>query len=321
MPMPMPMTYTPRRPARSERIGLRGRPDAPLLDLHVLRWGATGATASPGALPPIVLLHGWMDVGASFQFLVDALDEAFVAGRTLIALDWRGFGETRSAPVDCYWFPDYLADLDALLHRISPDAPVDLIGHSMGANVTMLYAGVRPQRVRRAVNLEGFGMPPTRAVQAPDRMARWLDELREPATLRPYDDLAGVARRLRANNPRLAPERALWLASQWSRPTEDGRCALRADPAHKHANPVLARQEEMEACWRRIAAPVLWIEAAQTEVFGFWQMPMAAVRAEVDRRIAWVGDIRSHVIDGCGHMLHHDQPDALAALIQPFLAA
>jgi pimeloyl-ACP methyl ester carboxylesterase len=316
----MTMTYTPRRPATSDRIGLRGRPDAPLLDLHVLRWSAPAVDASQPALPPILLLHGWMDVGASFQFLVDALDDGFLQGRTLIALDWRGFGETRVAETDSYWFPDYLADLDALIDAVSPDAPVDLIGHSMGANVTMVYAGVRPQRVRRAVNLEGFGMPPTKAVQAPERYARWLDELRSPATLRPYDDLSGVARRLRANNPRLAPERALWLAAQWSRPTDDGRRALRADPAHKHVNPMLARQEEMEACWRRIAAPVLWIEAAQTEVFGFWQMPMSAVRAEVDQRITWVRDIRTHVIDGCGHMLHHDQPDALAALIQPFLA-
>ncbi|RZS56870.1 alpha/beta fold hydrolase [Sphaerotilus mobilis] len=308
--------YTPRRPAHSERIGLRGRPGAPLLDLHLLRWGSP----QTATLPPVLLLHGWMDVGASFQFLVDAFDDTFLAGRELIALDWRGFGETRCAEVDAYWFPDYLADLDALLDVLSPDAPVDLIGHSMGANVTMLYAGVRPQRVRRAVNLEGFGMPPTRAVQAPDRYARWLDELRQPAELRPYADLAGVARRLRANNPRLPIERALWLAAQWSRPTADGLHALRADPAHKHSNPMLARQEEMEACWRRITAPVLWIEAAQTEVFSFWQMPQDAVRAEVERRKTWVADLRAHVLDGCGHMLHHDQPDALAAWIQPFLA-
>jgi pimeloyl-ACP methyl ester carboxylesterase len=316
----MTMAYTPRRPARSDRIGLRGPRTAPLLDAHLLRWEPANAGPEP-ALPPLVLLHGWMDVAASFQFLVDAFDDAFLAGRRVLALDWRGFGDSRSAPTDAYWFPDYLADLDDLLARVSPDAPVDLIGHSMGANVTMLYAGVRPQRVRRVVNLEGFGMPPTRAAQAPDRYARWLDELQRPATLRPYDALEEVARRLRANNPRLPPERALWLAAQWSRPGEDGRHHLRADPAHKHTNPILARQEEMEACWRRIAAPVLWIEAAQTEVFGYWQMPMPAVRAEVERRIACVADIRSHVIDGCGHMLHHDQPEALAALIQPFLTA
>jgi pimeloyl-ACP methyl ester carboxylesterase len=38
---------------------------------------------------------------------------------------------------------------------------VDLVGHSMGGNIAMLYAGVRPARIRRLVNLEGFGMPPS----------------------------------------------------------------------------------------------------------------------------------------------------------------
>uniref|UniRef100_UPI002362DFF1 alpha/beta fold hydrolase n=3 Tax=Pseudomonadota TaxID=1224 RepID=UPI002362DFF1 len=80
--------------------------------------------------PPLVLLHGWMDVGASFQFVVDAL----AGDREVIALDWRGFGLSEASGAGCYWFPDYLADLDALLDAVSPSAPVDLLGHSMGGN-------------------------------------------------------------------------------------------------------------------------------------------------------------------------------------------
>ena len=105
-----------------------------------------------------MLLHGWGDTGETCQFLVDHL----AAERTCVAIDMRGFGRTQR-PQDGYWFPDYLADLDALLDQLSPDAPVDLVGHSMGGNVAMLYAGVRPQRVRRLVSLEGFGMPRTDA--------------------------------------------------------------------------------------------------------------------------------------------------------------
>jgi pimeloyl-ACP methyl ester carboxylesterase len=55
---------------------------------------------------------------------------------------------------------------------------VDLVGHSMGGNVVMLYAGVRPERIRRLVNLEGFGMPATRPAQAPGRYAKWMDEVK-----------------------------------------------------------------------------------------------------------------------------------------------
>src|SRR5206468_3870999 len=97
--------------------------------------------------------------------------------RTVIAYDARGFGGTQW-PRDGYWFADYLADLEAILDHVSPDAPVDLVGHSMGGNVAMLYAGIRRERVRSLTNLEGFGMQRTQPDQAPARYRQWLDEMR-----------------------------------------------------------------------------------------------------------------------------------------------
>jgi pimeloyl-ACP methyl ester carboxylesterase len=191
--------YTPRRAARSQFVTLRG------LRYHLLSWGDP-SLATPER-PPLVLLHGWMDVAASFQFMVDALaDERYV-----VAADWRGFGLSESSGSDSYWFPDYLGDLDTLLDLIAPEGVVDLLGHSMGGNVAMLYAGLKPQRVRRLVNLEGFGLPRAQAEEAPQRLLQWLQTLRTPPRLRPYASLAAVAERLLANDPRLAPERAAWL--------------------------------------------------------------------------------------------------------------
>ena len=143
--------YQLKRASRSEFVPVRH------LNYHVRIWGEP----APG-VPPLVLVHGWMDVAASYQFVVDALSDAFAQGRQIIAPDWRGFGLTALPGTDNYWFPDYLADLDFLLDHYAPEQPVDLVGHSMGGNVVMLYAGVRPQRIRRLVNLEGFGMPATR---------------------------------------------------------------------------------------------------------------------------------------------------------------
>ena len=114
----------------------------------------------------------------------------------MIAPDWRGFGLSDYTQSDTYWFPDYLADLDAMLLHYSPDAPVNLLGHSMGANVAGLYAGVRPERISRFVNLEGFGMMATKPEQAPGRYAKWLDELREPPAMRSYPTQKAVAERL-----------------------------------------------------------------------------------------------------------------------------
>lgn len=303
----MPETaYLPHRAARSEFVAVRG------LHYHLYRWGGAAAGTAP-----LVMLHGWMDVGASFQFVVDAL----AGERPVVAPDWRGFGRTASLPgTDSYWFPDYLGDLDALLDHLSPDAPIDLLGHSMGGNVAMVYAGVRPQRVRRLVNLEGFGLPQTRAAQAPARYAAWLDGLKEPQRLRDYASLDEVADRLRKNNPRLTPERAAWLAPHWARlDAASGRWVIQGDPAHKRANPVLYRAEEALACWARITAPLLWVEARQTDVAKFWGERYP--RSEFEQRLATVPKVERVVIEDASHMLHHDQPEALAQEIEGFLGA
>ena len=303
--------YTPRRAPASTFVPVRG------LQYHVQQWG--DAALATAARPALVMVHGWMDVGASFQFTVDALAAHEGVDRLVVAPDWRGFGLTAPPPgTDSYWFPDYLADLDALLDQVSPNAPVDLVGHSMGGNVAMSYAGVRPQRVRRLVNLEGFGLPRTEPDDAPKRLAQWLDQIRTPAALRDYDSLAAVAERLRRNNPRLSAAQAGWLAPHWSRRSADGRWQILGDPAHKHVNPVLYRVDEVLAGWRGIRAPLLWVEGAETDVGQWWGARYP--RSEFDERLAVVADHRRVRIEGAGHMLHHDQPERLAEQLAAFLS-
>ena len=98
------------KPSRSEFISVRG------LRTHVRHWGRQGA-------PVIFMVHGWMDVGASFQFVVDSL----AGDWHVIAPDWRGFGQTERSGGDTYWVPDYLGDLDAMLDHYSPGAAVNLL--------------------------------------------------------------------------------------------------------------------------------------------------------------------------------------------------
>ena len=289
------------KPSRSEFITIRG------LRYHVRHWGSEEA-------PRLFMVHGWMDVAASFQFVVDCLQRDW----HVIAPDWRGFGLTESSGSDCYWFPDYLGDLDALLAHYSPHEPVNLLGHSMGGNIVCIYAGVRPQRVRKLINLEGFGLPATQPEQAPGRYAKWLDELREPPELRPYASLAQVAARLQKNNPRLTDERAAFLARHWAAQDAQGQWAILADPAHKLGNPILYRIEEVLACWKAITAPVLWVEADDTNAWR-WMGEKSQARVEIDRRIKFIPDVTTALIEDAGHMLHHDQPEKLAALIENFL--
>jgi len=182
-------------PSASQSIPIRG------LSYHVLTWGKPSA-------PKLIMLHGWMDVGASFQFLVDAL----VRDWFVIAPDWRGFGRSEWCP-DGYWFFDYLADLEALLDHYSPAEPARVVGHSLGGNVACLFAGIRPARISHAISLDGFGIPAERPEVAPDKIAKWLDALSDPPSFAPYPNIAAVADRLQKNNPRLPRDKADFLAT------------------------------------------------------------------------------------------------------------
>jgi len=309
--------YQAQRPAHSEFTPIR------TLKYHVLRWGSPAVTQTP-----LVLVHGWMDVAASFQFVVDAFSAPFVQDRTIIAPDWRGFGWTGLGDgganypgQDNYWFPDYLADLDFLLDHYAGERQVDLLGHSMGGNVAMVYAGVRPERVRRLVNLEGFGMPATQAAQAPKRYGKWIDELkalhRGAMALKAYPNLEGVAQRLMKTNARLGADKAQWLAQHWARPNAQGQWEILGDAAHKTVNAQLYRLEEVLACFEAIRAPVLSVQAADNQMDQWWQGKYTL--AEYRQRLQSVATVEHAVVTDAGHMLHHDQPEQLAALIEKFV--
>ena len=271
---------------------------------HVRTWG------SPDA-PPLFLLHGWMDVSASFQFLVDS----FAREWRVIAPDFRGFGLsdwTREG----YWFPDYYADLERVLDTYQPDRPALLVGHSMGGVVAGIFAGIRPARVARLAVLEGLGLTRRPAADAPLRYAEWLDELRDPPRFRPYASFDEVAARLRRNNPRLTAEKAAFLAGHWAKRLDSGELVLVSDPRHKIANPVLFRIDEAVACWKRVTAPTLLVFGKDSNI----PARIKDTPEQFAERTSAFRDRREVEIDDCGHMMHHDQPERLAALIEEFLA-
>jgi len=296
------------KPAQSHRVSLRG------LSHRVLTWGDPAA-------PKVFLLHGWMDVAASFQFLVDA----FVRDWYAIAPDLRGYGQSAWQPQG-YWFPDYVADLEALLDAFAPGEAAALVGHSLGGNIVLHYAGVRPQRVRAVVSLDGFGIPAEDPSLAPAKFRAWLEAQTQPAEFAPYASIGHVAARLRKNNRRLTEDRALFLARHWAEELPDGSARLVSDPRHKLPFPTVYRLEEVFAIWRAIEAPVLWLAGADSNIPQWLDgaqasdggtEPFAAVR----RRLAHIGNGRMQVVADAGHMLQHDQPAAVAAAIEPFLGA
>lgn len=271
---------------------------------HIRLWGDAGA-------PPLFLLHGWMDVSLSFQFVVDELQRDW----RIIAPDWRGFGLS-GRPPGGYWFPDYYADLDALLNIYTPDRPAQLVGHSMGGVIACTYAGIQPERVARVISLEGFGLARTTPADAPDRYRRWLDELTTQPGFRIYSTFDALAARLQRDNPRLTAEKAQFIARAWAQETAPGQIEMLSDPRHKHANPVLFRIEELIACWREVTAPTLWVSGRNSKGTGY----LKDTPEQLAERKGAFRDYREAWIEDAGHMMHHDQPAAVANQIEEFLA-
>jgi pimeloyl-ACP methyl ester carboxylesterase len=289
------MSYSARREPALTTLDVRG------LRFQLYRWEGEDPE-------PCLFAHGWGDTGETFQFVVEHLS----LRRTIVAFDARGFGRTQW-PQDGYWFPDYLADLDAIVDALSPTAPLDLLGHSMGGNVAMIYAGVRPQRIRRLINLEGFGLPATSSEQAPARYGEWLDEVRDGTSYASYDTFEQLETVLARRNPRTSAEHLAFIARSWAQRTPEGRIELRSDPRHKRVNPVLYQRDQAEACWRAITAPVMFV--------GGGHSTHAQRLKDSDAATHFAGLFKSlsmRTIADAGHMMHHETPAAVAELIEEF---
>ena len=291
------MSYRPVRAPRHEFLDVRG------LAHHVTRWG-------PESDDPIVLLHGWADTADTFQFVVDAFEQDW----PLAAFDWRGFGRSAWQP-DGYWFPDYFADLDFILDQLCPGNPARLVGHSMGGNIAMLYAGIRPERVRRVASLEGFGLPRTEVSAAPGRFREWLHQLRDQPAFGEFPGFDELAHYLLRKNPRLTADRAGFIARSWADVTAGGTVRVRADPAHKRVNPYRYLREDAEACWREVVAPAMLVLASDSDY-------RARLGQDGDpaRLQASFPGIRVETLHDAGHMMHHERPGEVARMLEAFLA-
>jgi len=185
----------------------------------------------------------------------------------------------------------------------------------------MLYSGVRPERIRRLVNLEGFGMPATVPAMAAGRYAKWMDELKKlhrgELAMHAYDSPDGVARRLMKTNPRLPQDKADWLARHWARENHQGQWVIQGDPAHKVSNAQLYRVDEVLDVYKRISMPTLAVEATESSLDQWWKG--AYTLEQYHERLKVVPQVQVARIANAGHMLHHDQPEVLAALIERFL--
>ena len=103
----------------------------------------------------------------------------------------------------------------------------------------------------------------------------------------------------------MSNEQARFVARCWAARGDDGSVRLKLHPAHKLPNAVLYRRAEAEACWSEVTAPVLLVGGRDSNFGPADDLPFPR------REVAWIED--------AGHMLHFEQPEALAAVIEKFL--
>jgi pimeloyl-ACP methyl ester carboxylesterase len=265
------------------------------LSLSVVEWSAAAPRRT------CLLLHGFMDAAASFDGVGPALADA---GLRVLAPDLRGFGDSdRVSGGGYYHFPDYVADVDALV-RDHVEGDFFLVGHSMGGTVATLYAGGKPDRVAKLALLEG----------------RWLEELDKPPraqTMTREDAL----RRLVGAHPRvprevLASKLPHLVISASETHAEAGAeeaaetVRWKYDPMHRTTAPMPFFASVYRAYAARVSCPVLYVSGGSIG----WRVPDEA------ERLAAFGARPAHVdLEGAGHMMHWTAPDALARALVEFL--
>jgi pimeloyl-ACP methyl ester carboxylesterase len=259
--------------------------------------------------PKVFLLHGFLDVSATWQPVAAGLLPKF----QVLCPDFRGFGATEW-PQDGYWFPDYLGDLEVVVDHYSPGEPILLVGHSMGAQIASLYAGLRPDRVGKLACLDGLFLPDTDPSVTVKRFRGWLDELKDLPKEKAYASFDELASRIAKWHPELDAAGAAFVARCWGREDGHGRVTLCADPKHRLRGPGLYRAEESMAVWREITAPTLFLDAGKSQ-FG-----KAITPEETKRRRECFRSYRAEVIADGTHMLHFSAPAATARAILAFLS-
>ena len=267
---------------------------------HLLEWGEGERV--------VLLCHGFLEHAHAWEWVASRLA---VAGWHVYALDWRGHGASDWVGAGGYYhFADYVADLGGLVRQLG--GRVALVGHSMGGNATLLYAGTEPERVSALALIEGLGPPGADFAEAPRRYAAWLEDLaRSAARVRPRLTLADAQARLRERYPRLSEPAIALLAEHGTRAVDGGR-EWAFDPLHQTRSPQPFYVEQGRAFWRRVTCPVLYVEGDASAI----RYPEDLLADRLDTLRAG----RARIADS-GHHPHLEQPQALADELIAFLGA
>ncbi len=285
--------------AREKTVDVLGLP------IHYLEWGTPIGE-------PLVLVHGFLDQARSWEPLVGFLQQRMDRPLWMVAPDCRGHGDSGWVGAGGYYhFPDYVFDLDCVIRALHVNR-FKLVGHSMGGTIAFLYAGTFPKRVTRLVLIEGLGPVGMNFSDAPTKMERWMAEVHERGRnhFHEYSSVEAGARQLQKTNARLNNDLALELARDGMKQNSRGKWVWKFDPLHRTTAPQPFYSFQAIEFLRRIDCPVLIVEGKESH---------QTQRPDQQARLDALHDKRRIRVDHAGHMVHQDNPEALADLLVDFL--
>lgn len=272
------------------------------LKLQFWDWGTAGK-------PTLLLVHGGLDHARNWDWVARALRADF----HVYALDLRGHGNSAQAPGALYSIAEHVLDLSALADIID-DFPLYIIGHSLGGIITLHYAGIFPERVKKAVVIEGLGPPPNHRIHkpAPERYREWIEGVRKTEKRDPhsYPDLQSAVARMKEANPHLSDEVAQHLTLHGTNWNSDGSLIWKFDNFARGFPPYGTNIEDARQIFSQITCPVLL----------FWGMESWAADPSTDGRANVIQNHRLVKVANAGHWVHHDQLDLFLDETKKFLA-
>jgi pimeloyl-ACP methyl ester carboxylesterase len=261
--------------------------------------------------PAVVLVHGAFDHGRMFD---DLAPRVAALGFHAVAVDLRGHGDSGPLWSGNAWLQMNL-DLGLLARHLG--APVRFIGHSFGGGQTLCVAAAFPDDVKWIVNIDGLGPPPQAfeerdLVEATASAFAAIERVWERGP-RQYPSREDMAERRRKINVRMSEEWAAHLVEHGSRPGRDGGFEWKFDPMFNIGLGGPFSINGLLAEYRLVHCPVLALTGSEHDT---WSDLSADDIAE---RVGVMRDARHHVVDGAGHYLHLEQPEAVMKHIRAFV--
>jgi pimeloyl-ACP methyl ester carboxylesterase len=208
---------------------------------------------------PVIALHGWLDNANSFARLAPLLK-----GLRIVALDMAGHGHSGHRPAGAgYGLPDYAHDVLQVAGQMGWQK-FSLLGHSLGAIVSVIIAGALPGRINRLALIDGLIPPLGEADQAAQRMGAALQaQLTQFNKRKPvYSDMDRAVEARMKGLVAVSREAAELLAQRGLMPVPGGY-TWRSDSRLTLASPMRLSREQAFSYVDAVTCPAHLIVAEQ----------------------------------------------------------